>query len=297
MRFNSFSKTATLATQKVNHAGAKAYVLSPEMELYSAVVTPMLADSYYEKADERLTRIQALVGQVNPLFVAQLAVYAREQMYLRTAPIVLIGELAKTPNGDDLVSRTIARVVQRPDEITKLLAYYQKTNARTETKKLNRLSKQVQRGLALSFNRFDAYQFAKYDRATAVRLRDALFLVHPKAKDDAQQLVFDQITSRTLTTPYTWETELNALGQKAFETEAAKKIAAQAKWHELIDSGRLGYMATLRNLHNMIEADIDSLTCPGRVRSQRACWPTSMRFISARARWSIQLMATWCWMT
>ena len=263
MRFNSFSKTAILDTQTVNHAGAKADALSPEMELYSAVVTTMLADSFYEKADARLTRIQALVGQVNPLFVAQLAVYTREHMYLRTAPIVLIGELAKIHNGDDLVSRTIARVVQRPDEITELLAYYQKTNARTEAKKLNRLSKQVQRGLALSFNRFDAYQFAKYDRAafgraTAVRLRDALFLVHPKAKDEAQQLVFEQITSRTLTTPYTWETELSALGQQDFKTEAAKKMAAQAKWHELIDSARLGYMATLRNLRNMLEADIDT---------------------------------------
>ncbi len=257
MRFNSFTKTAVQGTQTVNHVGAKAYALSPEMELYSAVVTTMLADSFYEKADARLTRIQQLVSQVNPLFVAQLAVYAREKMYLRTAPIVLIGELAKIHNGDDLVSRTIARGVQRPDEITELLAYYQKTNARTEAKKLNRLSKQVQRGLALSFNRFDAYQFAKYDRATAVRLRDALFLVHPKAKDEAQQTVFDQITSRTLTTPYTWETELSALGQQDFRTEAAKKMAAQMKWHELIESGKMGYMATLRNLRNMLEAEID----------------------------------------
>lgn len=257
MRFNSFTKTAVQETQTTNHAGAKAYTLSPEMELYSAVVTTMLADAFYEKADTRLTRIQQLVSQVNPLFVAQLAVYAREQLYLRTVPIVLIGELAKIHNGDDLVSRTIARVVQRPDEITELLAYYQTTNARTETKKLNRLSKQVQRGLALSFNRFDAYQFAKYDRATAVRLRDALFLVHPKAKDEAQQVVFNQITSQTLTTPYTWETELSALGQQDFKTEAATKMAAQMKWHELINSRKMGYMATLRNLRNMLEADID----------------------------------------
>jgi 60 kDa SS-A/Ro ribonucleoprotein len=257
MRFNTHSKTAGTTTQTVNRAGAVAYTLSPAMELYSAVVTTMLADATYEKADKRLKRIQELVAQNDPLFVAQLAVYAREKMYLRTAPIVLIGELAKHHNGDDLVSRTIARVVQRPDEITELLAYYQATNERTGTKKLNRLSKQIQKGLALSFNRFDAYQLAKYDRATAVRLRDALFLVHPKATNEAQQAVFNQLTSQTLPTPYTWETELSALGQTSFKNEAQKQGAFQYKWHELIDSGRMGYMATLRNLRNMLEANID----------------------------------------
>ncbi|WP_281271097.1 hypothetical protein [Hymenobacter nivis] len=43
----------------------------------------------------------------------------------------------------------------------------------------------MQRGLAEAFNCFDAYQLAKYDRAGAVRLRDALFLVHPSAKNAA----------------------------------------------------------------------------------------------------------------
>jgi len=93
--------------------------------------------------------------------VAQLAVYAREQMHLRTVPLVLAVELAKLHNGDNLVSWLVARVVQRADEITELLAYYQLANERKGTKKLGLLSKQMQKGLALAFNRFDEYQFAK----------------------------------------------------------------------------------------------------------------------------------------
>jgi 60 kDa SS-A/Ro ribonucleoprotein len=46
MKFNLLSK---LKTQTVNHAGAKAFTLSPEMELYTAVVTWSLNDSFYEK--------------------------------------------------------------------------------------------------------------------------------------------------------------------------------------------------------------------------------------------------------
>ena len=242
--------------QPVNYEGAKAYTLTPEMELYSAVATTMLNDSYYEKTDTRLDRIKTLIGQANPVFVAKLAVYVREQLYLRSAPVMLLSELAKIHNGDDLVGKAVGRAVQRPDEITELLAYYQLTNQRTGVKKLNRISKQMQKGLATAFNKFDEYQFAKYERATAVKLRDALFLVHPKAKGDAQQAVFDKIVNGTLTTPYTWETELSTLGQTRFKTEAEKTVAVRDKWEELIASGRLGYMATLRNLRNMLEVGI-----------------------------------------
>ncbi|MBD2752750.1 TROVE domain-containing protein [Spirosoma validum] len=242
--------------ETVNYEGAKAYTLTPEMALYSAVVTTMLNDSYNEKADQRLARIQALVGKVDPVFVAKLAVYVREQMYLRSAPIVLLGELAKVHNGDGLVGKAVGRAVQRPDEITELLAYYQLANQRTGAKKLNRISKQMQKGLATAFNKFDEYQFAKYNRDTAVKLRDALFLVHPKAKDETQQALFDKIVNYTLNTPYTWETELSALGRLSFANEAEKQVAVRAKWEELINSGRLGYMATLRNLRNILEAGV-----------------------------------------
>ena len=257
MRFNQANQTKNAVHQLVNHEGAVAYSLTPEVELYSAVVTTMLADVTYERADKHLDRIRELAYRVTPQFLAKLAVYARAQMYLRTAPLVLVGDLAMRHNGDDLVSRTVTRVVQRPDEITELLAYYQTANYRTAPKKLNKLSKQIQKGLAQSFNRFDEYQFAKYERQTAVSLRDALFLVHPKAKDEAQQAVFDKIAARSLDTPYTWETELSALGQQAFRNERDRQAAVRAKWHELIDSGRLGYMAMLRNLRNMLEAEID----------------------------------------
>jgi 60 kDa SS-A/Ro ribonucleoprotein len=83
-----------------------------------------------------------------------------------------------------------------------------------------------------------------------------LFLVHPKAKDEAQQVLFDKVVKDELQTPYTWEVELSALGQQKFESEAAKKAAVKAKWEELILSNKLGYMATLRNLRNMLNAEV-----------------------------------------
>jgi hypothetical protein len=253
MKFNLLSK---LKNQTVNHAGAKAFKLSPEMELYTAVVTWSLNDSFYEKDEARLMRLQKLIQACDPVFVGKLAVYARKNMYMRSVPLVLVTELAKLHSGDDLVARVTDGVIGRADEITELLASYEFLNERKGPKKLNRLSKQLQKGLSMAFNRFDEYQFAKYNRDGTIRLRDALFLVHPKAKDELQQVLFNKIAGNTLQTPYTWETELSALGQLNFDSEEAKAIAFRAKWEELIDSGKLGYMALLRNLRNIQEAGV-----------------------------------------
>jgi len=253
MKFNLLNKAKT---QVINYEGAKAFAMSAEMKLYTAVVTWSLNDSFYEKNEERLNRLRDLIAKCNPVFVGKLAVYARAKMYMRSVPLILVTELAKLHSGDNLVARVTDGVIGRADEITELLACYELMNKRTGTKKLNRLSKQLQKGLTSAFNRFDEYQFAKYNRDGAIKLRDALFLVHPKAKDELQQVLFNKIVNNTMQTPYTWETELSALGQLNFDSEEAKVIAFRAKWEELIDSGKLGYMALLRNLRNIQEAGV-----------------------------------------
>lgn len=253
MKFNYFKKEKNVV---INYEGAKAYSMTPEMELYSAVVTTGLNDVTYEKDIDRLKRIQKLIQKCDPEFTAKLAVYVRNEMYMRSVPMVLTVELAKINSGNSLINKTVQKVIQRADEITELLAYYQMANNRNHTKKLNRLSKQIQKGLADSFNRFDEYQFAKYNRQGEVKLRDALFLVHPKAKDEAQQVIFNKIADNKLAVPYTWETELSLVGQLSFKNDAEKKQAFKLKWEELIDSNRVGYMAMIRNLRNIIEAEV-----------------------------------------
>lgn len=242
-RFNTRVKGSTRTT---NHEGATAYTLTPELELYSLAATSLLSDKFYENANENTKRLQALIKQVRPEFAAKLAVYAREQMHLRSLPLVLAVELGKIHNGDSLVARTVRRVVSRADELAELLGYYAQANNRSSIKKLGKLSKQIQKGLSDAFNKFDEYQFGKYNRDGGVKLRDALFIVHPKAKDAAQQTVFDKIATNTLATPDTWEVELSASSDK------------KSSWERLIEENKLGYMALLRNLRNILEADVSN---------------------------------------
>lgn len=284
MKFNFKTK----GRNKVkNYEGADAYRLSPEWQLYTLAVTSVLGGKFYEGTQEQVKRIQNLVMQCEPLFVAKLAVYTRKKMNLRSIPLVLAVELAKVHRGDSIVNKMVKGIVQRADEITELLAYYQQANEREGIKKLNRLSKQIQTGLRETFNQFDEYQFAKYNRNTEVKLKDALFLVHPKAKDSSQQAIFDKIVSDSLEIPYTWETELSALGQGKYNSEEEKEQAFRLKWEELIDSGKLGYMALLRNLRNILESKVSKehiikvvevLSSPESVRRSRQL---PFRFLAA----------------
>lgn len=251
MRFNVFKK----AKREKNFEGAEAFSLDPRTALYSAVVTTSLRTKFYETDQTRIDRIRELIAKNDAEFVGKLAVYARTNMHMRSIPLVLAVELAKTKAGA-IVGDVVKRIVQRADEITELLAYYQLANNRSGVKKLNRLSKQIQRGLANAFNNFDEYQFAKYDRAGEITLRDALFLVHPKAVNEEQQVLFDKLAKNELETPYTWETELSLLGQKKFTNELERQTAFRERWEQLITSGKVGYMALMRNLRNMIEAGI-----------------------------------------
>ena len=162
MNYNSMLKE--MMTEK-NYEGAKVYAMTPELELYTAVVTASLSDTFYEKQDERVDRIAQLIGKVSPEFVARLAVYTRTEMHLRSIPLLLLVELAKVHNGDDLVARAVEKTVLRADEIMELLMCYQWRNPSGDArKKLGKLSRQIQNGLQRAFNRFDEYQFAKYDR-------------------------------------------------------------------------------------------------------------------------------------
>ena len=242
-----------------NHEGAPAWRMTPEWELYTTVVTTMgVEDKFYESGEERVRRIADLVRKVEPEFVTQLAVYTREEMHLRSVPLLLLVELDCCHQGDTLVSKAVGRTIQRADEITELLMCYL---WRTGKPDLSGLSNQLRKGLAEAFNKFDEYQFAKYNRKNReVTLRDALALVHPKPKDDRQTDIFRKIKSDTLETPVTWETELSAVGQRHFDSEEEKEEAKREVWRKLVQSHRLGYMATLRNLRNMLKLGMDEET-------------------------------------
>ena len=65
MRFNFLSRNSA---PTVNHEGAAAFTLTPEVELYAAVATAALGDKFYEVAD---TRMALSVFDLPPKYLTQ----------------------------------------------------------------------------------------------------------------------------------------------------------------------------------------------------------------------------------
>jgi hypothetical protein len=112
-------------------------------------------------------------------------------------------------------------------------------------------------GLARAVAKFDAYQLAKYDRDGPVKLRDVLFLIHAKPRDEAQAQLWKGVADRTLASPDTWEV---ALSGGADKRETFERLLAERK---------LGYLALLRNLRNMDQAGVDEAVVTEAILARR----------------------------
>jgi hypothetical protein len=253
------------------HEGAPARAFTPEGELKRALMNCLLwEDQFYEDGVSIADRIKALVPAVAPERAAAFAIQAREAMKLRHAPLLVIREMARHATHRGLVADTLARVIQRPDEMTELLAiYWAEALGPMQQRKRQPVSAQVKKGLARALTKFDAYQLAKYDRDGAVRIRDVLFLVHAKPKDAEQEKVWKQLVDGVLPSPDTWEVSLSAGADKR---EAFERLIAEKK---------LGSLALLRNLRLMQKAEVPRGTIAAAIEAMRVDRILPYRFITA----------------
>lgn len=221
--------------QVYTHEGAMAKSIPFEMQLRRSVMSCLLwEDQFYESGVEIAGRISSLVPRVSADVVARIAVEAREDMHLRHVPLLLVREMARYNTHKGRVEDTLFRVIQRADEISEFMAIYWKDGKEP-------IAASVKRGLARAFNKFDEYQFAKYNRNYSIKLRDVMFMVHPEPDTEEQAGIFERLANNNLATPDTWEVSLSATG------EESKK----EKWERLLRENKLGGMALLRNLRNM----------------------------------------------
>ncbi len=222
-----------------------------EVELERAVATCLLwENTFYETGNDIATRIAFLCELVPVETISQLAIKARNDYKLRHVPLFLCIQLANLARGrtDGLVRNTLAAVIQRPDEMGEFVKQYWKNGRKP-------LSGQIKKGLRDAFGKFSAYQFAKWDRDSAIKLRDVMFMVHPKPSlrrleglentGVMADAIYKQIAEQSLEAPDTWEVALSAGKDK------------KATWERLLSEQKLGYMALLMNLRNMEAAKVD----------------------------------------
>lgn len=256
------------------YEGGQARTPAPAHQLQRQVAACMLyEDTFYSKGSQIADEIAATCLRTPVEVIAQTAIQAREDFKLRHAPLFLLAQLdLRRKEAPGLLATTVERVIQRPDELAELLAIIQKVNgaapcpfckakfgraistcedckgsgtlAAKPLKKL--ISAQVKKGLARAFRKFGFYALSKWNRDSAIKLRDVLFLVHAKPKDAEQAALWKKLVDGTLEAPDTWEVALSAGADK------------RETWTRLLTEEKLGYIALLMNVRNMAQAKVDT---------------------------------------
>ena len=219
-------------------------------------------DCAYVDGKSLADEIARLIPLCDAKDVANLALECRLVQKLRHTPLFIASEMCKYPEHRAWVGSILPRIITRADMITDFLAIYWKEGKRP-------LANQAKRGLAAAFHNFDEYQFAKYDRDAEIKRRAVMFLCHPKATDEKEQELFKKIAERNLDTPDTWEVALSSGADK------------KATWTRLIETHKIGGMAMLRNISNMMKAGVEQKVIKNGIKNIRGTMLLPLDYMKA----------------
>lgn len=246
-----------ISTKTVNLAGGEAYAQSPKLELVSILLTSFMQDKAYRSEAEEIKRITELVEKMDPEFSAKASIFARKEYGMRSVSHLMASLLAKKKFNDPGSKKGFYRkIVNRTDDITEILALLS-DNGNLKGK----LNNAMRRGFALALAELNEYKLAKYiGSGKAINLYDAVNLLHPK-----QTPAISKLMKEGLKNTETWEAKISeAGGDKEAESEA---------WKDLLSEGKLGYLALVKNLRNIVskhpeltDLAIKELTNPEKIK-------------------------------
>jgi hypothetical protein len=278
-KFNT--KSVSVVQEEVtNLAGGKAYAESLELEFAALLLTSFVEDQFYRDKAGPLDRVNELLDQgVAPEFAAKAAVYARDRFNMRSISHVVAAELAHRVKGAEWMRPFVRNVIVRVDNMLEIVAYYEAKYGRKP------VPNALKRGFRDAFDKFDGYQLAKYRGETRdIKLVDVVNLVHPEPTDKNREAL-KQLVDGTLRSTETWESRLTQAGQESEPGVDTAELKAEA-WADLVRSRRIGYMALVRNLRNIIRDAPEAvdeacamLVQPELVRKSRLL---PFRFVTAR---------------
>ena len=259
----------------VNRQGYAAYSLPDELRLISMLNTLKLEPQYYRSENETMKELRDLIeriGSKDPYFVAQAIVYSRcMRDGMRSinhlgaallAPFASKQEWAKRFYGPFDKKNKRGGCIYRVDDMSEIKDVFSALNKSS-------LTNSMKKGFAKVIEQLDTYQLAKY-RKTII---DIANLVHPNSKNSNALIkneknedvkTLDAIMQGITVTADTWEAAQSDAGQKVAEAvkqgkitkEDAEKVLKEAKndnWESLLTENKLGILAALRNIRNMMK--------------------------------------------
>lgn len=234
---SKFNKTVKPA-KTTSYEGGEVYEKNPVEDWINFIMSSYLEDQFYESASDQMNRYMDLTREVAEKygweFVAKTAFFSRNVLGMRS-----VSELtAAILNGQKFDNkRTFFRnYLHRPDGVSELFAAIDMLG--------DKRSHALVRGAGDYLSSLKDYHIGKYKmNGKEYNMYDLINITH------AHSASIDKYKNGTLETPDTWET---AISSSKSEEEKSQN------WQRLVEENKLGYLALIRNLRNIVGSAPDA---------------------------------------
>lgn len=235
---SKFNKTKTPAQPNaVTYEGGDAFEKSLEQDWLNNLFSNMLENRFYESGDEQMNRYiqltKKMLEKYGAKFVGRAAYFARNELGMRSISQLTAAML--NPVQFEGKRDFFKNYMKRPDDVSEIFAIVESLG--------DKRSHALVRGACDYISGLSAYQMDKYAmRRKNWSMIDLINVTH--AKSD----IVDKFYNGVLEKADTWEQKISA---------AKDEDEKNANWCELVEGGKLGYLALIRNLNNILNAGVN----------------------------------------
>lgn len=268
-----------------NKQGYDAYKIEDELRLISMLNTLKLEPQFYRSENQTMREIRDLIEKIalkDPYFVAQCIVYSRcvadgmrsinHLAAALLAPFISGQEWSKRFYGLWNKKEQKGGCIFRPDDMIEILSIFSSLNK-------VKLTNSMKKGFASAIEKMDAYTLFKHKKS----IIDVSNLVRPSSKLSKSTIEVDKKTYKAIdalmkglqVSADTWEVAQSGAGQEVAKAvregklskAKAEEVLKEAKadnWEGLLKDNRLGILAAVRNIRNILQnprKDIIDMLC------------------------------------
>lgn len=233
-KFNKVVEPRTI----LSYEGGTVYEKNCIEDLTNFMLSSYLENQFYETADEQINRFIDLLDkvskQVSLEWIAKLSFFARKELGMKSVSHLTAAWLnSKAFENKRTYYRNIMKI---PSDIAEVFAAIDMLG--------DKRSHALVRGAGDYLSSLKDYQLGKYKlKGKEYNMYDLINITH------AHSATIDKYKAGTLETPDTWETAIS--GSKSDEEKSQN-------WQRLVEENKLGYLALIRNLRNIVNSSPDA---------------------------------------
>ena len=230
MRFNE-TKVKAMPTE-TSYEGGAVYAKNSLEEWINMLFSDFMESNFYETHISRQKRFEeltnAVIKEFGAEFAAKAAIFARNELGMRSISQFVAARL----NAENFNRKRdfFRGYPHRADDVAEIFAAIDKLQGKR--------SHACVRGFKDYLSGLDAYTLGKYKMNNRTyNMYDCINITH------ATSAAINDYKAGWLETPDTWEVAIST---------AANKESKNKEWKRLVEENKLGYMALIRNLRNIL---------------------------------------------